>query len=262
MSTRWVDLHNHVIPAVDDGARDLDDARLALAAMAEEGITTVVATPHVDGSLTADPPRLAARLAELDAGWDVLRDGGDAPVELLRGVELKLDLPDVDLSDPRLRLGGGRAVLVEFPFMSVPPRSAQALSAIRRDGYVPVLAHPERYAGLDDGLRVVAAWLDAGAVLQVNGASLTGRYGPEARAAALEMLDRGWVSCLASDYHCRGMPRVAEARTLLEAWGAGEQARLLFGTNPDRLLRDEPCIPVAPARPPGLVKRVFGRLLS
>lgn len=259
---RWVDLHNHVIPGVDDGARDGPDAVAAVEALMGEGVRTIVATPHLDGSLTRDAGALAKRLAELDAGWTRLKEVVDSQVvELQRGVEFRLDAPDVDLSDPRLRLGGGPAVLVEFPYFTVPPRSAEVLSGLRRQGYLPLLAHPERYHGLDSQLGVVASWLDAGVALQVNAASLRGRYGKEAQMIAEALLSRGWAHCIASDYHARGEPRVAAARDLLEGRDGAEQARLLFEENPSRLLRGEECLAVEPMRSTGSFRRTLRALL-
>ncbi len=256
-----VDLHSHVIPGVDDGARDLTESQSALRAMRDQGVETLVATPHVDGSVTVEPEALLRRMEGIDAAWAGLEaHAADTGMVLHRGVELKLDVPEVDLSDPRLRLGGSRAVLVEFPFMSVPPRSAPVLSAIQQSGYVPVLAHPERYVGLDAGLSTAHAWLEAGAVFQVNVASLLGRYGPEARRFSLALLARGWVACLASDYHSRGDPRIIGVRNLLETWGCEEQLTALLQDNPGRLLRDEPCHPVAPIVPKSKMKRTIQRL--
>jgi protein-tyrosine phosphatase len=257
-----VDLHTHVIPGVDDGARDLAESQAALRVLGEQGMGTVVASPHVDGSLTLSAGRLAARLGEIDEAWAELDAApGDAGLTLRRGVELKLDVPEVDLSDARLRLGGSRAVLVEFPFLTVPPRSAAALSAIRQSGYVPVLAHPERYAGLDGDLRLARSWLEAGAVFQVNAGSLLGRYGADPRRTALALLARGWAACMASDYHSRGAPRILEVRVLLERWGCREQLELLLAENPARLLRDEACRPVDPVVPRGTMKSAIRRFL-
>jgi protein-tyrosine phosphatase len=261
MSGRGVDLHNHVIPGVDDGARTAGEAASALDALAAAGVGIVVATPHFDGSLTLRAERNAARLEELDAGWSRLETVlGRVALEVKRGAEVKLDVPDVDFSDPRLRLGGGLAALVEFPFLNVPPRSAQVLAAIREAGYVPVLAHPERYGGVDRDLNVVRGWLEAGAVLQVNAGSLVGRFGPEPQERAAALLVRGWVSCLASDYHGRGTPALADARALLDDWRAGEAAALLLEENPARLLRDEPCLSVPPVHPTGALSRLLQRL--
>lgn len=258
--TDWTDLHNHVIPGVDDGARDEDGSRSAVQALVAQGVTRIVATPHIDGSLTLDEAGLGVRLAALDRGWDRLRAAlpADSQVQLGRGAEVKLDAPDVDLSDPRLRLAGSRTALVEFAHLMVPPRSEEALGRIVSAGYQPLLAHPERYHGVDSELRVVRSWLDAGAYLQVNAGAVLGRYGPRAEALALKLLARGWAHCMASDYHARGEPDSAAARRLLESWDGAEQARILFEENPGRLLDDERCLSAAPLAPP----RSLGRRLK
>lgn len=248
----WVDFHNHVIPGVDDGAGDVEQARAALAAFGREGVDVVVATPHLNASIALRPEALERRMAELDAGWKRLREG--LPQEwahrVERGAEVMLDVPEPDLSDPRFRLAGSRAVLVEFAYMRVPPRSAETMGALRATGFLPVLAHPERYRGLDTELRTVGRWLEAGAFLQVNAGSLLGRYGKGPERVARTLLERGWVHCLASDYHARGEPGVAEARALLESWGGQDAAHQLFQGNPSRLLRNEACQAVEPLGPP------------
>jgi protein-tyrosine phosphatase len=244
-----VDLHNHLIPGVDDGATDLDESRAALAELRAAGVHSLVATPHLRGSLTREPAALAKRLTELDAGWEQLQMLASAEFEGLsvqRGVELMLDTPAPDLSDPRLRLAGGAFVLMEFPFMVVPPRSVHAVSDLRLQGWRPVVAHPERYAGVDPRLEIVGEWRRCGGLLQVNMGSVVGRYGEEARTRALELLARGWVDLLASDYHARGRAMVTPALEQFAAQGAEEISKLLFEINPLRLLAGEEPLPVPP----------------
>jgi protein-tyrosine phosphatase len=248
----WTDLHNHVIPGVDDGPRDVNGSAAAIRALAEEGVGRIVATPHFDGSLTIDPPSLSRRLRELDEGWARLREGVATRIRVVRGAEIKLDSPYVDFSDPRIRLGGGATVLVEFPYFTVPPRSDDVLLRIREAGYLPLVAHPERYQGLDPMERVVRSWLEAGAFLQVNAGSLLGRYGGEARDHAAALLTKGWVHCLASDYHGRGSPGLRDARDIVrsrleeETGEATDRLRLLLEVNPNRLLRGETPVQVQP----------------
>ncbi|HLU25189.1 MAG TPA: CpsB/CapC family capsule biosynthesis tyrosine phosphatase [Longimicrobiales bacterium] len=245
------DLHSHVIPGVDDGAGSVEEACAALGALRAAGVTTVVATPHVQASLTRAPDALEARLAEVETGWRALTEEVAPWVEgltVLRGAELELDTPDPDFSDPRLRLGGGPAVLVEFPNLAVPPNSQVVLGRIRAGGWTPVLAHPERYAGVGSIVGAVRAWREAGALLQVNAGSLLGRYGAEARRRAWALLEHGLADCIASDYHARGNVRLQELVAHLAEKGAGEQARLLTGINPARILAGEPPIPVGPLR--------------
>jgi protein-tyrosine phosphatase len=279
----FIDLHSHLIPAVDDGARNAFDARDALAVLASDGVRRVVATPHVQASILADPAARARRLTELDMGWRLLRNvreelPEDAPV-LQRGAELLLDAPEPDLSDPRLRLAGGPAVLVEFPFLRIPMYAERQLEGLLDAGWIPVVAHMERYAELGRSLAQIARWREMGVVLQVNAGSLLGRYGVRPRRRAWHLLASGWAALLASDYHARGgPPSLREARRLLlrqtrvpeedvaGADGSGDgngdgsgdggrgnvgirgATRLLMGENPRRLLEGRRVLPVPPLR--------------
>ncbi len=244
------DFHSHLVPGVDDGAADLAESRAAVGAMARDGVTTAIVTPHFDGSLTLAPLMFEERIAQLDAGFAQLREDAEVAaigVRLLRGVELMLDVPDPDVSDERLRLDGGRFVLVEFPGLQLPLAHADyAIRALRQNGWQPIVAHPERYRNVDDSLEQLMPLRYAGAYFQVNAGSLIGLHGdgPARRAAAL--LARGWVEYGSSDYHGRGAPAVGAARAALAARGAAAQAEALFGENPARLVRGESPVPVEP----------------
>src|SRR5688572_30349046 len=139
------------MPGVDDGATDDAEARTGLEALWAQGIRILVATPHIDGSLTRQTPQLGHRLAELDEGWRRLQNvAAERYPELVlkRGAEVMLDTPDPDVTESRLRLAGGKYVLVEYPFMMVPPQSARVLDHLLAAGHIPIIAHPERYANL------------------------------------------------------------------------------------------------------------------
>ncbi|MEX1183133.1 MAG: CpsB/CapC family capsule biosynthesis tyrosine phosphatase [Gemmatimonadota bacterium] len=246
-----IDFHNHLIPGVDDGAADESQSADGLRAFVAQGITRIVVTPHIDGSLTLHPDALAARLQEIDAGWERLQRvvAEQFPeLDVRRGVEVMLDTPEPNLSEDRLRLDGGRFALVEFPFMSVPPHSARVLEVLVRAGVTPIVAHPERYSGVTPDSPLPAEWRAAGALLQVNAGSIKGRYGPPARHIAFALLERGIVDYVCSDYHARGRPATAGARTILAGMDGAEQADLLMVVNPRRMLAGEAPIPVPPLR--------------
>lgn len=245
------DFHNHVIPGVDDGASNAEESRQALAAFVAEGVRRLIATPHLAGSKTLHPEELTRRLDELDEGWARLQPiAAEFPeLRVQRAAEVMLDVPEPDLSDPRLRLAGGRFVLVEFPYMRVPLHSPRAVAAIRAQGWVPIVAHPERYQGLDAELRIVDAWRHEGALCQLNGPSLLGRYGKDAQRAAFSLLARGLVDYLSSDFHARGRPLVSDYCALLERLGAEPQLQLLLETNPARMADGEMPLSVEPFRP-------------
>jgi protein-tyrosine phosphatase len=244
-ATGRVDLHNHTIPGVDDGAQDAADSADALAAFSAAGVTALVATPHVALS-DARNDGLRVRLTEIDRGWAELETiARGSGIAVHRGAEVRLDAADPDLSDPRLRLAGTRFALVEFPYFTVPPRSARILALLVQRGWLPIVAHPERYDGFDPDLAVVEEWRAAGAYVQVNGAAILGRYGPSARRDALALLARGWVDYLGSDYHARGTLRIDAYHSALVELGGSVQADLLMVTNPARVLQDERPLPVA-----------------
>ncbi|HEX2208686.1 MAG TPA: CpsB/CapC family capsule biosynthesis tyrosine phosphatase [Longimicrobium sp.] len=254
-----IDFHNHLIPGVDDGAESAEQSATALRAYQEQGVHTVVATPHVSGALTREPAALAERLEELDRGWaqleEVARESG---IKVLRGAEVMLDTPSPDFSDVRLRLGGTRAVLVEFPFMNVPPRVTDALFDIKMAGWTPVLAHPERYGNSAQDLADAGEWRRVGAALQVNAGSLLGRYGDRPRELAWGLVERGWADYVGSDYHARGRLALADCRAELERRGGAEHARLLLDENPARMLDGKAPLPVPPLGPPRpLWKRIL-----
>lgn len=245
----FTDFHSHLIPAVDDGSGDVAQSLTALRLFSSQGAATCITTPHFDASLTKMPAMLAVRLAELDAGWAQLVAAHAATPGLPRierGVELMLDDPDPDLREARLRLAGGPFVLVEFPAMQLPPNAEWALHNIKRHGWRPILAHPERYRNHDSRLTVLSRCRAAGAHLQVNAGSFLGQHGDRARAVANVLLSLGWIDYLASDYHARGEPATARTAALLVKRGAEQQVHRLTVENPERILAGEGPLPVAP----------------
>jgi protein-tyrosine phosphatase len=242
-----LDFHNHVIPGVDDGAADDEQAATALQAFSDQSIDTLIATPHINASLTLTPDLLEERLKEIDAGWHRLTSlvaTRFPAMRVHRGAEVMLDTPQPVLSDLRLRLAGGRFALVEYPFMGVPPQSTSVLQLLIRGDIVPVIAHPERYTSMTVTSPLPAEWKAAGALLQVNAGSIVGRYGPQARDNALALLERGMADYICSDFHARSRPATAAAREALAELGGAEIAEILTAVNPRRLLDGEMPLPV------------------
>ena len=261
MTGGYADFHSHLVPGVDDGSRTLEDALHSVDRMAGVGISRIITTPHFRASTIATP-EFADIMAFLDRKWTEVRDAAlaDYPqLDFRRGLEVNLDVPDPDLSDPRLHLGGTPFVLVEWPRFQVPPRTPEVLARLVRAGFTPVIAHPERYFGIDEELRIVRAWKEAGAFLQGSYGSLVGQSGAEARARALRLLEEGLLDYLCTDFH--GRPEYVlylerGAEELLRRGGEG-QLELLSKVNPVRLFRGKAPLPV----PPLVVAKPLLRLL-
>lgn len=249
--TSLVDIHNHLVPGVDDGARDVDAVLESIERMTHQGIRRVVTTPHLDGSLSLEPEQLELRLGEVTSAWELAAQaiGERFPeVEYRRGHEVRLDIPNVDFSDARMRLAETSFVLVEWPRLQLPPGAIPVLEHIVDQGYRPILAHPERYRGLGEALHLAQQWREAGARLQVNYGSLAGRFGPEAQAIAYRLLRHGWADYLASDFHGHASLQLykSEVWAALEELDAGETLAYLCRINPGRVLSDETPLPVPP----------------
>lgn len=264
-----VDIHSHLVPGVDDGARSVEAVVQSVDRMVRAGIRRIVTTPHLQGSLTLDEERLGARLGDVGEAFERARTALAVHVpyvEFLCGQEVLVDVPEIDFSDARVRLAGTSFVLVEWPRLQIPPGTPRVLERIRQAGYRPIVAHPERYAGMQRQLGLAGQWRAMGAYLQVNYGSLVGRYGAEAQAVAFRLLREGWVDYLASDFH--GHPTLKiyrkEAWAALEERDAGPVADVLCRANPARMIDDLEPVPVAPvaidvnffARLRGLLRRV------
>lgn len=252
-----VDLHSHLIPGVDDGARTAGEAVNALVAMAAAGCDTLVTTPHFDASLARQPTALAARLAQLERAWDLLgsaradalaRGGPHQLPAVFRGAEVMLDDNEPDLSHPALRLAGGDFVLVEFPALQLPPNADVGIAYLVRQGWRPIVAHPERYRNLAGGLEPLRRMREVGAYFQVNAGSITGQYGSTAGRRARQLLELGWASLIASDYHGRGTPALQRAQAMLDEAGGAAQALQLMSENPRRILIGAAPLDVAPLK--------------
>ncbi|WP_404417895.1 tyrosine-protein phosphatase [Brevundimonas vesicularis] len=236
-----IDLHCHLLPGIDDGATDLDDA-LAMARVAcEDGITTLACTPHIYPGLYNNTAEIIhdgiARLREQLAQADI-------PLALTAGADAQLT-PNMleQLQTGRIpTLAGSRYFLFEPPHHVAPPRMAEVIFAILAGGFVPVITHPERLTWIEDRYETICEVFEAGAWIQLTAGSVTGLFGRRAQYWSDRMLDEGRVHILASDGHNlrRRRPVLSEARERV-ADRLGRQAALdMVSVRPQGVLLDQP----------------------
>lgn len=230
-----IDLHCHLLPAVDDGPSALEGALRLARAQVQAGVRTVAATPHVSERYPTARAAIADGVAQLRTA---LADAA-VPLEVVAGAEVDplqaLELPDEELHG--LTLGGAGWLLLEVPFTNAAPLE-HIVHRLRSKGLSILLAHPERSPLVQRDPSVAARLVIAGARTQVTAASLTGRFGREARRCADALLDAGLVHIVASDAHdAQGRP--PGMREPLEAIGLGGLAPLLCEANPAAVLAGE-----------------------
>ena len=233
-----IDIHCHVVPGVDDGARDTEQALAMLRLAATAGTTDLVATPHANEQFSFDPAAVKERLAELQQA------SGGKP-RLHYGCELHLtpeNIEDALRFPSRYTMAGSRYLLVEFSDFLIPKTAGEILQRLREAGMRPIVAHPERNPLLRGRLADLAAWVERGCRVQVTGQSLLGRFGRSARAAAGEMIGRGLVHFLASDGHDGKYrpPALDETWQAVEQSYGREAAERLLVENPRAVLEGWP----------------------
>jgi protein-tyrosine phosphatase len=249
------DLHSHLLPGVDDGAKSLEVAGRVLGVMLGERITDVCLTPHMS-VLELVPPAREDLLERHDAAYAGLLAVGLPIPRCHRGIELMVDrpLPLGACIDRRITLAGSRYVLIEFPRTLSSAAIRGLIGEVRETGFVPMIAHPERYSVATP--EEVFQWRDFGAAIQVDATTLAAGRGPRAtRARAI--VEAGLADVLAADNH-------GDARTLAEAWrfleavGGEAQADYLLRQNPAAVLADQALEAVPPMR---FRKRRFSRII-
>jgi protein-tyrosine phosphatase len=234
-----VELHFHALPGLDDGPRTLAESVELLRLAANDATATVVATPHVRSDFVTDVSDFPQRVDELRAA----AAAAGIPVALLPGAELGHDmvgrLGQKELESLAQGPPGARWLLLETPFEGMGDDFHAAADELRDRGFGVLIAHPERSADASlFGSRGLRREIGAGALAQVNAQSITGQHGPEARAAAFELIAAGLVSAVASDAHGETRPPLlGEAGARLVGGGIDvDVARVLVRSGPQRLL--------------------------
>ncbi|MGA8806345.1 MAG: CpsB/CapC family capsule biosynthesis tyrosine phosphatase [Thermoanaerobaculia bacterium] len=256
-----IDIHHHCLPGVDDGPRTLAESVDLCRMAAEEGIETIVATPHVLRGRWQNTSR-----AQLTKILDDLRAAvGDRP-RIILGSEYFFghDMDEMLRTESILPLAGGRYVLVEFSSNNVPPLVRDPLYRVQLSGWTPVIAHPERNIVFQSKPEFLASLIRIGVKTQVTTGSVTGEFGPEAQATAIDWLQRGWVHVMATDAHnvTKRQPRFRAARERVAALVGEEIAQSLFVDNPKSIVENRGLV-YDPDLPDSLVHEsggLFGRI--
>jgi protein-tyrosine phosphatase len=263
-----IDLHTHILPYFDDGAGSPEEAVAMARAAAEDGISHLVATPHItslvglERRLKALPGAVAALQAELDAVGVAIR--------IIAGAEVHMLAALVDAVKPNspLTVGGlGRHVLLEPPFGPLPGEAEALVKRLRSRGIAPIIAHPERCAGIAEQPHLMQRLAAVGALAQITGDSLLLEPEHAIRVTAELLLTHGLAQFVASDAHSphERPPALSGAAAASAALLGDEAAQRLVEHNP-RLVLEGGEVPIeAKPLPPqaapgrrGLLSRILG----
>ena len=232
-----IDLHSHVLPGLDDGARDLDDAVEICRAAAADGIEVLAATPHVRDDYPTTPEQMEAALS-------LVREAAGDLVRLVPGGEIdigELERPREELA--RFALAGNPSyLLVETPYVGWPLDLADKLFRLLAKGITPVLAHPERNREVQARPELLEPIVAGGTLVQLTAASVDGRSGRRARSCAALLLERNLAHLLASDAHSATLREIGLSAAVA-ALGDDALAEWLTVGIPGAIVGDQPLPP-------------------
>lgn len=198
-----IDIHSHILPGVDDGARTLDEALDMLRMAVDGGVTIQVLTPHIHFG------RFENQKADLQRRFETFQeqvDEANIKIGLQLGSEVRIgsEIMQLVAQDAIPALGeyhGKKTFLLEFPRIDVPVGYENLVKWLIAKNYLPIIVHPERNQTFVCQPQKLQTLIDMGCPLQITASSLTGLFGDEAQQNAEKLLIAGNVSAIASDCH-------------------------------------------------------------
>lgn len=199
LSQVQVDIHSHLIPGIDDGAKTIEDSMRLLQRFAELGYKKVITTPHVMSDFYRNTPEII--LSGLNKVRNELSNKNFS-IEIEAAAEYYLDYElEKKIERKELLTFGDKYVLFELPFVAAPDNLYKAVFDMQMNGYIPILAHPERYSYWYRSFDTYYELKEKGVLFQLNSISLTGHYSPETKKIAERMIDENMIDFVGSDCH-------------------------------------------------------------
>ena len=234
-----IDIHTHILPGIDDGAKDLTES-LALLKLAEnDGITHMVATPHIHvGRFNNATAQIKNDLESLKL--EAHKEGINVKLAAAAEVRLDIELMAMVMANKLPFIGkiaDKNVLLLELPHSHVPQGYDKFIQWLAKQNIRVIIPHPERNRDIQSNLYYIQHLKQLGCDFQLTASSIEGEWGESAQTIALQMLKDGLVSYVASDAHSvkRRPPILSQARKTVSQLIGEEQATTLFVTNPLQL---------------------------
>ncbi len=239
-----VDIHSHILPEVDDGARSWEMAIQMCQMAAHDGIEHMVATPHANHEYPYSRQQFSSLLDEL--GTKI-----EPRIGLTLGCDFHFSFENLEalVRHPEsYTVGKTPYLLVEFSDFAIPTGVSSKLQELMDWGLRPIVTHPERNPLLQQTPERVLRWVEHGCILQLTASAFTGRWGKRARAMAEWLLRRDAAHVLATDAHSLNSrpPILSTGRDAVAGLCGQELADVLVGGNPKAIVEGKP-LPYLPA---------------
>ena len=197
-----IDIHNHVLPNIDDGSKSMEMSLNMLKYAYEQGVTDVVNTVHFQHPLFLNIDHSLENFERIAESLRLKLMEFQIPIKIHLGSEVFYYENLLKISNkPMVTIGSGKYMLVEFSPKNIPNSQKKTLFDLKMSGITPIIAHPERYRLVQENFNIIYDWINAGCLIQVDAGSLLGLLGQKAKKTSTLIIKEGCCHILASDAH-------------------------------------------------------------
>lgn len=240
-----IDIHTHILPGIDDGSQTMSDSIRMAQIAADSGVDALIVTPHCNIEGLYENYYDDALVKRFRALETMIKEE-KIPLDLYLGMEIygTEEVPELLRKGRLVTLNQSRYLLLEFSFRKDLLLIDFIISEIKEQGYIPVIAHPERYPFVQKHPDIVYQWIDQGCAIQINKGSILGNFGFSARNTALYLLEYHLVSFIASDAHSplQRTTDLSRVYQYIKSKYSEKYTEILFKENPRRVIEDKDLI--------------------
>jgi tyrosine-protein phosphatase YwqE len=224
------DMHSHILPGIDDGCDTFEQSVELVKKFIAKGYKKLIATPHIMSDFYRNTPEIIHEKA--DQLRDIIQTEG-LNIEIEAAAEYYIDegfIKKLEQGEKLLSFGSKKYVLFETSYINPSPYFKYVVFALKTQGYIPVLAHPERYVYLFDDFKTLEEMYESGVLLQININSLAGYYSKHAQHLAEKLIERQMIAFAGSDCHNIRHAQVMEGAMKLPYYQSALSVGLLNNT--------------------------------
>lgn len=254
-----IDIHNHILPGIDDGSRSIEESIEIIKNAVSNGVTDIILTPHyIVGSEymvnNNDKKKLLTKLKT-----KLKKENIDINLYLGNEVFVENNMPELLNNKEISTINGSKYLLFELPMNYKFNGLDDVIFDLRNKGYIPVIAHPERYAFIKENPKTIENLIDKGALFQANIGSFIGSYGKRSKEIAILFIKHNILTFIGTDTHHTKNPfynSIDEVKELLKKYISEDKINDLFINNATKVINNE-LIEVSDYSP--IKKGLFGK---
>lgn len=248
--TSIIDIHSHILPGLDDGAKDMDMTMEMIRIYKKNGVNKLIATPHYvkNSSMSTSIEKNKEVLERVRQEIEIA--GLDFEIFLGHEIYLCRDILDKLKSGKVATMNGTSYVFIELPQMDIPDYTRELIRELIDEGYRPILSHPEKNTLIIEDINIVYDFIEDGALIEVDIPSIYGNFGRDVRRASEELLKHKMVHFLGTGAHSsiRRTPRIDSGVEKIRNLIGEDLFKTLTYDNPKSLIEGE-SIEIEEARP-------------